>query len=64
MHSCVPSCPCRMDESRKIDAIDLGSLEEVEITGFEGSHEQIEFVEFLASNAGVLKRLLINDALL
>jgi hypothetical protein len=54
-----------MDESRKIDAIDLGSLEEVEIvTGFEGSHEQIEFVEFLASNAGVLKRLLINDALL
>ena len=61
MHSCLPSCLCRSEESRKIDGIDLSSLEVAEIGGFSGSHEQMEFVEFLSSNAGVLKRLLIND---
>ena len=62
MHSCLPSCLCRSEESRKIDGIDLSSLEVVEINGlFSGSHEQMELVEFLSSNAGVLKRLLIND---
>ena len=61
MHSCLPSCLCRSEESRKIDGIDLSSLEVVEINGlFSGSHEQMELVEFLSSNAGVLKRLLIN----
>ena len=61
MHSCLPSCLCRSEESRKIDGIDLNSLEVAEISGFSGSHEQMELVEFLSSNAGVLKRLLIND---
>ena len=61
MHSCLPSCHCRSEESRKIGSIDLSSLEVAEISGFSGSHEQMEFVEFLSSNAGVLKRLLIND---
>jgi len=61
MHSCPPFCLCRSEENRKIDGIDLSSLEVAEITGFSGSHEQMEFVEFLSSNAGVLKRLLIND---
>jgi hypothetical protein len=61
MHSCLPCCPCRLEESRKIDVIALSSLEEVEITGFSGSHEQMELVEFLSSNARILKRLLINN---
>jgi len=61
MHSCLPSCLCRSEESRKIDGIDLNSLEVAEISGFSGSHEQMELVEFLSNNAGVLKRLLIND---
>jgi len=61
MHSCPPSCLCRSEESRKIDGIDLSSLEVAEIGGFSGSHEQMELVEFLSSNAGVLKRLLVND---
>ena len=62
MHSCPPSCLCRSEESRKIDGIDLSSLEVVEINSlFSGSHEQMELVELLSSNAGVLKRLLIND---
>ena len=61
MHSCPPSCLCRSEESRKIDGIDLSSLEVAEIRGFSGSHEQMELVEFLSSNAGVLKRLLVND---
>ncbi|CAL5081519.1 unnamed protein product [Urochloa decumbens] len=60
MHSCQPSCLCRSEESRKIDGIDLSSLEVVEICWFSGSHEQMELVELLFSNAGVLKRLLIN----
>ena len=61
MHSCLPSCLCRSEESRKIGSIDLSSLEVAEISGFSGSHEQMELVELLSSNAGVLKRLLIND---
>ena len=61
MHSCLPSCHCRSEESRKIGSIDLSSLEVAEISGFSGSHEQMEFVEFLSSSAGVLERLLIND---
>ncbi|CAD6253426.1 unnamed protein product [Miscanthus lutarioriparius] len=61
MLSCLPSCPCRLEESRKIDVIDLSSLEEVETSGFSGSHEQMELVEFLSSNARIQKRLLIND---
>ena len=62
MHSCLPSCHCRSDESRKIGSIDLSSLEVAEISGlFSGSYEQMELVEFLSSNAGVLKRLVIND---
>ncbi|CAN6182343.1 unnamed protein product [Urochloa humidicola] len=60
MHSCLPSCLCRSEESCKIDGIDLSSLEVAEISGFSGSHEQMELVELLSSNAGVLKRLLIN----
>ncbi|KAG2558898.1 putative FBD-associated F-box protein At5g50270 [Panicum virgatum] len=59
MHSCLPSCLCRLEESRRIDGIDLSSLEVAEISSFSGSHEQMELVEFLCSNAGVLKRLLI-----
>ncbi|CAN6195992.1 unnamed protein product [Urochloa humidicola] len=62
MHSCLPSCLCRSEESRKIDGIDLSSLEVAEISGFSGSHEQMELVELLSSNAGVLKRLLINGS--
>jgi len=60
MHSCLPACPYRLEESLKIDVIDLSSLEEVEISGFSGSHEQMELVEFLSSNARILKRLHIN----
>ncbi|XP_021317439.1 putative F-box/LRR-repeat protein At5g02930 isoform X1 [Sorghum bicolor] len=60
MHSCLPACPYRLEESLKIDVIDLSSLEEVEISGFSGSHEQMELVEFLSSNARILKRLRIN----
>lgn len=63
MLSCLPSCPCRLEESSKIDGIDLSSLEEVEITSFSGSNEQMELVEILSCSAGILKRLVINDSL-
>jgi hypothetical protein len=63
MLSCLPACPCRLEESHKIDGIDLSSLEEVEIKSFSGSHEQMQLVEFLSCSAGILKRLVINDSL-
>jgi hypothetical protein len=42
-----------------IDSVALSSLEEVEINDFTYSHENMELVEFLSSNAAILKRLVI-----
>lgn len=61
--SCLPCCSCRLEESSKIDGIDRSLLEEVEITCYSGSHEQMELVGFLSCSAGILKRLVINDRL-
>lgn len=47
-HPCLPSCPCLLEESYKIDDISLSSLEEVEITSHPSSHEAQEFVEQLS----------------
>ncbi|KAJ1275965.1 hypothetical protein BS78_05G177300 [Paspalum vaginatum] len=59
-YSCPPSCRCRLKESRKIDGLILSSLEEVEISGFTDSQEKHEFLQFLSSNATILKKLVIN----
>jgi hypothetical protein len=49
-----------LEESHKIDSSTLSSLEEVEISDFTDSLEDMELVEFLSSNAVILKRLVIN----
>ena len=51
-----------MEESRRIDGIDLNSLEEVEITSYRGSQEDLlEFVEHLCRcNAPILKNLVFS----
>lgn len=59
-YSCEQSCPCRLEENHKIDGINLGSLEEVEIIGFTDSDEQMELVELLSFNAEILQRLVIS----
>ncbi|CAN6356788.1 unnamed protein product [Urochloa humidicola] len=60
-YPCPSSCPCCSEESRNIDDIDLGSLEEVEISFSEISHEELELVELLSRcNATLLKKLVIN----
>ncbi|CAN6329676.1 unnamed protein product [Urochloa humidicola] len=60
-HSCPPSCPCCSEDSRRVDNIDLGSLEEVEISSSKISHEELELVELLSRcNSTFLKKLVIN----
>ncbi|CAO2149393.1 unnamed protein product [Urochloa humidicola] len=59
MNSCPLSCPCRFQDSRQIGSAALSSLEEVEISGFTNSHDKVELVEFLCSNAAVLRKLVI-----
>ncbi|CAN6356794.1 unnamed protein product [Urochloa humidicola] len=60
-YPCPSSCPCCSEESRKIDDIDLGSLEEVEISFSKISREELELVELLSRcNATLLKKLVIN----
>ncbi|CAL4898182.1 unnamed protein product [Urochloa decumbens] len=60
-HSCPSSCPCCTEDSRRIDNIDLGSLEEVEISSSKISDEELEFVEVLSRcSATILKKLVIN----
>ncbi|WVZ50855.1 hypothetical protein U9M48_002067 [Paspalum notatum var. saurae] len=59
-YSCPPACPCRLEESRKIDGPILSSLEEVEISDFTDSQEKHEFLQFLSSNATILKKLILN----
>jgi len=49
-----------LEESHKIDSSTLSSLEEVEISDFTDSLENMKLVEFLSSNAAILKRLVIN----
>ncbi|KAF8700075.1 hypothetical protein HU200_034436 [Digitaria exilis] len=57
---CLPSCPCLLEESYRIDDISLNSLEEVEITSFASSHEVLEFVELLSRcDTSNLKRVVI-----
>ncbi|CAL4980435.1 unnamed protein product [Urochloa decumbens] len=60
MHFFPLSCPCHMEENRKIDGTALNSLEEVEICGFTDSREKVELVELLSCNAAILKKLVIN----
>ncbi|CAN6334745.1 unnamed protein product [Urochloa humidicola] len=60
-HPCPSSCPCCSEDSRRVDNIDLGSLEEVEISSSKFSQEELEFVELLSKcNATFLKKLVIN----
>ncbi|CAL5005200.1 unnamed protein product [Urochloa decumbens] len=58
---CPSSCPCRFEESRRIDNVSLNSLQEIEITPDTSSHSDFEFIEHLSRcNAPVLKKLVIN----
>lgn len=60
MHPVPSSCPCCLEESHRIDDIDLNSLE-VEITCTDISGAVQEFLEMLSRcNARVLKKLVIN----
>ncbi|CAL4905497.1 unnamed protein product [Urochloa decumbens] len=60
-HSCPSSCPFCTEDSRRIDNIDLSSLEEVEISSSKISYEELEFVEVLSRcSATILKKLVIN----
>ncbi|TVU50183.1 hypothetical protein EJB05_01545, partial [Eragrostis curvula] len=60
MYPCPSSCPCRLAENCRLDDITLGSLEEVEISYFTTSEEELEFVEQLSRcNAAVLKKIVI-----
>jgi len=54
-----------LEESRRIDGIDLNSLEEVEITSYRGSEEDLlEFVEQLCRcNAPILKKLFFSHTM-
>ncbi|CAL4992294.1 unnamed protein product [Urochloa decumbens] len=56
---CWASCPCRSEENRKIDGIDLNSLEELEITSYKSfEKESLKFMEQLSRcNAPILKKL-------
>ncbi|CAL4992292.1 unnamed protein product [Urochloa decumbens] len=56
---CWASCPCRSEENRKIDGIDLNSLEELEITSYKSfEKELLKFMEQLSRcNAPILKKL-------
>jgi hypothetical protein len=49
-----------LEENHKFDGIALSSLEEVEISDFTDSLENMELVGFLSCNAAILKRLVIN----
>ncbi|CAN6338779.1 unnamed protein product [Urochloa humidicola] len=60
-YSCPSSCPCCFEDSRRVDDIDLGSLEEVEISSSKISQQELESVELLSRcNATFLKKLVIN----
>ncbi|TVU38591.1 hypothetical protein EJB05_11973 [Eragrostis curvula] len=60
MYSCPSSCPCHLAKNCKIPDITLRSLEEVEISNFTSSPEELKFVEQLSRcNAAVLKRIII-----
>ncbi|TVU38763.1 hypothetical protein EJB05_12149, partial [Eragrostis curvula] len=57
---CPLHCVCRLVENRKIDDIALSSLEEVEVSNFTISQEEVEFIQQLSRcNASVLKRIVI-----
>ncbi|CAL5083354.1 unnamed protein product [Urochloa decumbens] len=58
---CPLPCPCRLEESCKIDGITLDSLEEIEISFFTCSHEELEFLEQVSRCCvAILKKLVIN----
>ncbi|KAL6657896.1 hypothetical protein ACP70R_005676 [Stipagrostis hirtigluma subsp. patula] len=60
-NSCPSGCPCRLAESHNSEKIALHSLEEVGISYFSGSHEEVEFVEKLSKcTAAILKKLTID----
>ncbi|KAJ1275963.1 hypothetical protein BS78_05G177100 [Paspalum vaginatum] len=60
--SCPLYCPCRLEENCRVDDIDVGSLEEVEISSHSSSCEVLlEFVELLSRcNTTRFKKLAIN----
>ncbi|CAO2184330.1 unnamed protein product [Urochloa humidicola] len=62
---CPSSCPCRLEESHRIDNVSLNSLEEIQITSYTSSHGELEFIEHLSRcNAPILKRLVISNRFL
>ncbi|RLM69822.1 hypothetical protein C2845_PM17G12150 [Panicum miliaceum] len=59
-------CPCLLVENRRIDGIDLSSLEEVEITSYTTSSQKelLEFVEQLCRcNAPILGKLVFSHTM-
>ncbi|TVU38761.1 hypothetical protein EJB05_12147, partial [Eragrostis curvula] len=60
MHPCPLSCPCRLAMNCKTEDISLRSLEELEISYFTCSQEELEFMEQLSRcNKAVLKKIVI-----
>ncbi|KAJ1260453.1 hypothetical protein BS78_10G233800 [Paspalum vaginatum] len=60
-YACLSSCPCRLGENRKVDCINVSSLEEVAINCYTSSPELLEFMELVSRcNATRLKKLTID----
>ncbi|KAJ1260451.1 hypothetical protein BS78_10G233600 [Paspalum vaginatum] len=61
-YACMSSCPCRLGENRRVDFINVSSLEEVAINNCDTSFpELLEFLELLfGCNATRLKKLTID----
>ncbi|KAF8692218.1 hypothetical protein HU200_039821 [Digitaria exilis] len=60
LRTCPPSCPCRLDESHKIDDINLNSLNKIEIDSYEDFHDGLEFVELMFRCNAKVQKLVIN----
>ncbi|KAF8733371.1 hypothetical protein HU200_014978 [Digitaria exilis] len=60
LRTCPPSCPCRSDESHKIDDINLNSLNKIEIDSYEDFHDGLEFVELKFRCNAKVQKLVIN----
>jgi hypothetical protein len=57
------SCPCRLAQSARTDGIALSCLQEIKLSNFGSSNDELELVEQLSRcNVAVLKKLVINYA--
>uniref|UniRef100_A0A0E0ECW3 FBD domain-containing protein n=1 Tax=Oryza meridionalis TaxID=40149 RepID=A0A0E0ECW3_9ORYZ len=58
--SCTEGCPCSLPDSCNTDKIQLDSLKEVEILGFQGEFNQMKFINLLLDcHAPILKKVYV-----